>query len=86
MDNFHKIAVTGRKEIEISGVSDVNSYNEEEIDIKTNNGNLIITGKNFNVKKLDVESGIMIIEGIMDSLVYSDEIENGDGFFKRFFK
>ncbi len=87
MDNFHKICVNNRKDIEITGVVDVNSYNEEEIDLQTNCGNLVILGNSFNVKKLDVESGIMLVEGHLDSFTYTDYQETSNiSIFKRLFK
>ncbi len=86
MDKTNVITISDRKLVEITGVADVISYNEEEIEIKTTNGELDIIGSNFNVKKLDVESGIMIIEGHLEGLNYNEVKESGTGVFKRLFK
>lgn len=87
MEKAHTINVLNRDEIEITGVVDVNSYNEEELDVRTLSGNLIVTGQGFNVKKLDVESGVMCVRGRLDSIYYSDDTtEENKTFLKRFFR
>lgn len=87
MEKQHTINVVNRNEIEISGVVEVNSYNEDELDITTDFGNLLVSGSNFNVKKLDVESGVMCVKGTLDSIYYTDNSDTQNKtFLKRFFK
>ncbi len=87
MEKQHIINAVNRDEIEITGVVEVNSYNEEELDITTDCGNLLVTGTDFNVKKLDVESGVMCVKGKLDSIYYTDnDSTQNKTFLKRFFK
>jgi sporulation protein YabP len=69
----HKITVNTRSEIEITGVTDVEAYNDEEIEILTTEGEMVINGSKFNIIKLDVESGELKISGRIDSLYYNDK-------------
>ena len=85
--SVHRISIDKRKEIEITGVVDVISYDEREISLKTSEGNVLIEGEGFNVKKLDVESGVMSVDGRVDSLVYETDRDTKDvSIFKRIFK
>lgn len=54
----------------ISGVLDVQSFNEQEILLLTEEGKLQIKGEQLHVKGLDLEKGKAGIEGKINSLVY----------------
>ena len=83
----HKITIESRCETEITGVIDMGAYNDEEIEIETSCGMLIINGSGFNVTKLDVETGILKISGKIESLYYSEKTTNSSGnVFSRIFK
>ena len=75
MDNIgskkHKVIVTGRSHALISGVQDVNEFDSNQIDLITNQGKMIIKGKELKVKGLNIEKGDVEIEGKIDSFVYS---------------
>lgn len=65
------ININNRSEIEIKGVKDILSYDAEKIAFDINGEELILTGNNFYVKKLDVESGVSIITGNLDALSFN---------------
>ena len=65
------INISNRSEIEIKGVKDILSYDAEKIVFDVDGEELILTGSNFYVKKLDVESGISIITGTLDALSFN---------------
>lgn len=67
----HKVIVTGRSHAQISGVQDVNEFDSNQIDLITNQGKMIIKGKELKVKGLNIEKGDVDIEGKIDSFVYS---------------
>ncbi|MDO4343987.1 MAG: sporulation protein YabP [Eubacteriales bacterium] len=72
MPRAHKIAVIGRKSGTISGISDVLSFDENEIVLDTDMGLLTIRGKELHINRLSLELGEADMEGKVDSLVYSE--------------
>lgn len=83
----HNIYMESRCLLDISGVKDVKTYNDEEIEILTDDGLLTITGNEFNVIKLDVETGEMKVSGRIDSIYYTDNgPKQSGGILSRLFK
>lgn len=68
----HKVAVTGRKSGTVSGISDVLSFDENEIVLDTDMGLLTVRGKELHISRLTLELGEADMEGKIDSLVYSE--------------
>lgn len=68
----HKISVFNRSNGIISGVKEVISFDLNEIILDTEQGILVIHGDDLHVTKLTVEKGEVEIEGIIDSMIYSD--------------
>ena len=71
----HKVTITDRQNGTISGVSDVLSFDVNEILLETEMGMLMIKGQDLHVKRLTLEKGEVDIEGQIDSMTYS----NGGG-------
>ena len=71
LSGSHKIWIAGRKSGTISGVSDVLSFDENEILMDTDMGMLTIKGKGLHISKLNLEKGEAELEGQVDSLAYS---------------
>ena len=85
----HKVMINGRHSGTISGVSDVLSFDLNEIVLQTSQGMLMIIGQELHMNRLTLEKGEAEIEGKIDSLVYSDNgRENGKGesLFGRMFR
>src|SRR3954468_13130484 len=73
----HDVIMRGRKLLEITGVKQVESFDNEEFLLETSMGFLAIKGQNLQMKNLDVEKGIVSIKGKIFDLVYMDE-QHGD--------
>lgn len=71
LSGAHRILIIGRKNGTVSGVSDVQSFDENEIVMDTDMGMLTIRGKGLHISKLNLEKGEAELEGQVDSLVYS---------------
>ncbi len=84
----HNINIEGREKIQISGVVEVASFNDNTVSLDTEMGGLIIKGVNLHINKLNVDDGNLLIEGYIISLVYSDKMESSKdgGFLSRIFK
>lgn len=84
----HDVILRGRKNLEITGVKQVESFDNEEFLLETVMGFLAIRGQNLQMKNLDVDKGVVSIKGKIYDLVYLDE-HHGDkakGFFSKLFK
>ena len=73
----HKLVVNNRKTSLVTGVIDVLSFDLNEIILDTDQGLLMIKGKNLHVMKLLVEKGEVEITGKIDSFLYSNIEEPG---------
>lgn len=84
----HDIVMKRRQTIEITGVKQVESFDNEEFLLETNMGYLSIRGENLQMKNLDVDAGIVSIKGKIFDLIYMDETSSGKGkgFFGKLFQ
>lgn len=84
----HDITMRGRRLIDITGVKQVESFDNEEFLLETTMGFLAIRGQNLQMKNLDVDKGIVSIKGKVYDLVYLDDQhgEKAKGFFGKLFR
>ncbi|WP_420810420.1 MULTISPECIES: sporulation protein YabP [Halobacillus] len=77
-----------RRNLEISGVREVDSFDSEEFLLQTSMGYLVIRGHNLQMKNLDLEEGEVSIKGRVDEMTYLDENqgEKAKGLFSKLFK
>ena len=71
-NSIHNIILEGRKKMSVSGVTDVDSFDENTVLLYTTMGELTVRGSDLHVNGLSVESGEMNIEGEIKSIVYGD--------------
>nr|WP_181444655.1 sporulation protein YabP [Bacillus sp. 03113] len=78
----------GRKLLDITGVKQVESFDNEEFLLETVMGFLAVRGQNLQMKNLDVDKGIVSIKGKVFDLVYLDDQhgEKAKGFFSKLFR
>jgi len=84
----HNIIMEDRNRLSVSGVEDVESFDENSVVLYTNRGLLTVRGTALRVDKLSIEGGELNIEGTVDSLTYQDEqpARAGGGFLSRLFR
>ncbi|NMA34466.1 MAG: sporulation protein YabP [Clostridiaceae bacterium] len=83
------IIMENRQKLSVSGVIDVESFNDECVVADTELGILVIKGIDLRINKLDIDSSELGIEGDIISLEYSDKEgarNRGGGFFARIFR
>ena len=73
----HNIILENRKNLTISGVTDVDNFDEKNIVLYTQMGELTIHGKNLHVNSMSVETGDMTIDGDIWALTYGDKDRRG---------
>lgn len=85
---LHKLTMSARKTLSLTGVKEVISFDTKEVVLATTQGMLIVRGDGLNVNRLLVEKGEVEIEGRIDSLIYSERGKNGkkeEALWKRLF-
>ena len=80
------LLLNNRKNLNITGVKDVDKFDDKEIIAITHQGKLKINGINLKIGKLSVESGTLDLSGKINSLCYIDSGEITKNFFKNLFK
>ncbi|MBQ4110973.1 MAG: sporulation protein YabP [Clostridia bacterium] len=80
------IILENRRKIAISGVIDVDSFDEHSIILLTDLGILEVNGTDIKIEKLNLENGEISASGEFDAIEYvTDKIEKG-GVFKKIFR
>ena len=84
----HSITLNERKNIVITGVKKIESFDKEEFLLETNMGFIIIKGKELEIVKLDTYQGVVSIKGTFNSLNYmeNNKKEKEDSIFTKLFK
>lgn len=77
----HNLIMEDRKTLTLTGISDVDSFDEQTVVLITDIGELIIKGDSLQIKGFSVESGELSLEGRIDSLSYQEVNKNNGGFF-----
>ena len=80
----HRLTLEARERLCVTGVSEVDSFDEETVVMMTARGKLIVRGQGLHIEKLSVDIGELAVEGMIQSLIYSDEIRSS-GFLARLF-
>ena len=82
----HSLILKDRKEISLTGVTDVDSFDENSIVAYTDFGELTIGGNNLHISTLNTETGELSIDGEISSMIYLDNRPRSEGFFKKVFR
>lgn len=81
----HQLILQDRQQVELTGVTDVDSFDETTVVAYTSLGELTVRGNTLHIKRLDLECGILSVEGRIDTLQYADTQKHG-GFLGRLFR
>ena len=85
----HIVSLLDRKNLNLSGVKKIESFDENEFVMDTVMGFLIISGKDLELVRMDSMQGNTTIKGTIDSMVYVDENKTAkkeNSIFNRLFK
>lgn len=69
----HSLALENRKLLHLSGVTDIDSFDEGQIMLFTQLGELVVKGRELHVNELSVEKGELTVEGDIWSLSYGEK-------------
>ena len=81
----HRLELDGRERLLVTGVEEVERFDEEEIVMNTTAGVLVVGGTQLHIGKLNLDGGELHVDGRIDSLTYEDQGPGRGGFFGRLF-
>ena len=82
----HSLILENRKTLTATGVSNVDSFDEETVVAVTDLGNLTVRGNKLHIDKLNLETGELTLDGEITSMTYTENRSSGGGVFSRLFK
>lgn len=77
------LTIDRRAKATLSGVTDVESFDEHTVVLHTHGGRLVITGNGLHVSSLQLEEGRLLLEGAIDSAAYDGPAARHRGGFLR---
>ncbi len=81
----HNIQLEERHRLVVTGVSEVLSFDENEVIMDTSLGLLTVEGEGLHVEKLSLDMGELSLEGSIQSLCYSRDRQKKGSFWSRVF-
>ena len=78
----HELRLDNRARLSISGVEEVESFDESVVVLKTVKGLLVVRGEKLQLQALSIDGGQISVHGLIESLSYEEEQKTA-GFFRR---
>ncbi|MCR1899037.1 sporulation protein YabP [Irregularibacter muris] len=85
----HKVELLDRKILNLQGIKDVHSFNEDTVILETEMGLLTIHGEDLHINNLNVEKSNLNITGKIVSFAYSENVDirsKGGSFLGKMFR
>ena len=85
----HKVELLDRKILNLQGIKDVHSFNEDTVILETEMGLLTIHGEDLHINNLNVEKSNLNITGKIISFAYSENVDirsKGGSFLGKMFR
>lgn len=79
----HRVLLEERGQLVISGVEEVESFDESTIFLTTVQGPLEIQGEGLHIEKLSLDGGDLKVEGLVNALIYGEESRGRGGLLAR---
>ena len=82
----HSVTIEDRGKMTVTGVSDVDSFDEQTMIVYTDLGELTVRGKGLHISRLNTETGELNIPGTVSAIAYTDDRTKSTGFLNRLFR
>lgn len=73
----HSITLDNRCRLSVSGVEDVESFDETAVIMSTTQGSLIIRGSGLHMGKINLDAGELSVEGMISDMSYEERASGG---------
>ncbi|MCI5739712.1 MAG: sporulation protein YabP [Candidatus Fimenecus sp.] len=71
----HNVILEDRRRLTVSGVCDVDSFDEQTVIVFTQMGELTVKGEDLHINRLSLEMGELALEGDITALTYTDRAQ-----------
>lgn len=79
----HHLTLEQRERLVVSGVEEVERFDEESIVLTTTMGELEVRGEGLHIEKLSLEGGELHVEGTVTALIYETAPRESGGLLRR---
>lgn len=73
----HKLCLNERRQLTMTGVTEVVSFDETAVVLQTSLGLLIVQGQQLSLKNLSLDGGQVAVEGSISALAYEEPRQSG---------
>ena len=80
----HKLCLEERSRLTMSGVTEVVSFDDSTVALRTGLGTLMIHGRELQLKNLSLDGGQVAVDGHISALIYEEPRDRG-GWLSRLF-
>ena len=80
----HKLTLNERKNLTMTGVTEVISFDENAVILRTGLGTLVVQGQGLQLKTLSTDGGQVAVTGTVTALIYEEPRPAG-GWVRRLF-
>ena len=81
----HHIILEEREQLSVSGVEEVERFDENTVVLSTAQGGLEIQGEGLHIEKLSLDGGDLKVEGTVNALIYESGGREQGGLLGRLF-
>ena len=79
----HHVVLEDREQLTVSGVEEVESFDENTIVLSTACGGLEVQGEGLHIEKLSLDGGDLKVEGTITALIYEAQGRERGGLLSR---
>jgi sporulation protein YabP len=82
----HTVILEGRSRLRLTGVTDIDRFDDENVAVFTQDGELLIGGSELHIGRIDIDAGELTLDGTISSLEYTGDRPAGGSLFARLFR
>ena len=79
------VTIENRERISLSGIVRMDSFDDGEVSARCESSSVTVFGQGLHITRLDLDNGILIVDGFIAGVEYADA-ENRGSLFSRLFK
>ena len=76
-ETAHKLQLNGRRQLTLTGVTEVASFEETSVVLHTSMGTLLVQGRELKLKTLSLDGGQVAVDGEVSALIYEEPRQSG---------
>lgn len=80
------ITLENRESLSVTGVRNVEEFNDTDICLDTDCGILHVDGNGLHITKLNLDDGIVLLEGSICGIVFEEDTQDRGSVWSRLFK